>query len=163
MKSKFATNTISLDLEAAYRYDLNEKLSLKPLVGANCAIVSNGDIEEDGDTEQRLKIHKDSYTRADVRVGVGLQSKAVSPFNWYVSAAVKHIVVGDQFTTKSSFINAPDYEFEIESTKLASTSFVGNLGCAYDISSSFNVSLDLNADTGSASGFGANIGATYRW
>lgn len=163
IKSKFATNTISLDLEAAYRYDLNEKLSLKPLVGANCAIVSNGDIEEDGDTEQRLKIHKDSYTRADVRVGVGLQSKAVSPFNWYVSAAVKHIVVGDQFTTKSSFINAPDYEFEIESTKLASTSFVGNLGCAYDISSSFNVSLDLNADTGSASGFGANIGATYRW
>ena len=163
MKSKFATNTINLDLEAAYRYDLNEKLSLKPLVGANCAIVSNGDIEEDGDSEQRLKINKDSYTRADVRVGIGLQSKAVSPFNWYVSAAVKHIVVGDQFTTKSSFINAPDYEFEIESTKLASTSFVGNLGCAYDINSSFNVSLDLNADTGSASGFGANIGATYRW
>ena len=163
IKSKYATNTISLDLEAAYRYDLNEKLSLKPLVGANCAIVSNGDIEEDGDTEQKLKIDKNSYTKADVRVGVGLQSRAVSPFNWYVSAAVKQIVVGDKFTTKSYFVKASDYEFEIESTKLASTSFVGNLGCSYDINSSFNVSLDLNADTGSASGFGGNIGATYRW
>ncbi len=163
MKSKYATNTISLDLEAAYRYDLSEKISLKPLVGANCAIVSNDDIEEDGKTEQRLKIDKDSYTKAEVRVGVGLQSKAVSPFNWYVSAAVKQIVVGDKFTTKSSFINASDYEFELESTKLASTSFGGNLGCSYDINSKFNVSLDLNADTGSASGFGANIGASYKW
>ncbi|MBR3627414.1 MAG: autotransporter domain-containing protein [Elusimicrobia bacterium] len=163
IKSKYATNTISLDLEAAYRYDLSEKLSLKPLVGANCAIVSNGDIEEDGDTDQKLKIDKNSYTKADVRVGVGLQSRAVSPFNWYVLAAVKQIVTGDKFTTKSSFVKASDYEFEIESTKLASTSFVGNLGCSYDINSSFNVSLDLNADTGSASGFGANVGATYRW
>ena len=163
IKSKYATNTISLDLQAAYRYDLNEKLSLKPLIGANCAIVSNGDIEEDGNTDQKLKINKNSYTKADVRLGVGLQSRAVSPFNWYISAVVKQIVVGDKFTTKSSFAKASEYEFEIESTKLASTSFAGNLGCAYDISSSFNVSLDLNADTGSASGFGANIGATYRW
>ena len=163
MKSKFAVNTISFDVEAAYRYDLNDNLSLRPLVGANCAIVSNGDIEEDGDSEQRLKIEKDTYSKAEVRVGVGLQSKAVSPFNWYVSAAVKQILMGDQFKTKSYFVNAPEYEFEIESTKLASTSFVGNIGCSYDITSRFNVSLDLNADTGSASGFGANIGAAYRW
>ena len=59
MKSKYAVNTISLDLEAAYRFDLNDNLSLKPLLGANCAIVSNGDIEEDGDSEQRLQIEKE--------------------------------------------------------------------------------------------------------
>ncbi|MCR4663156.1 MAG: autotransporter outer membrane beta-barrel domain-containing protein [Endomicrobiaceae bacterium] len=163
IKSKYATNTINIDLEVAYRYDLGEKVSLKPLVGANCAVVSNGDIEEDGDAEQRLKIDKNSYTKADVRVGVGLQSRAVSHFNWYVSAAVKQIVVGDKFKTKGSFINAPGYDFEIESTKLAGTSFAGGLGCSYDINSSLNLSLDLNADSGSASGFGGNIGATYRW
>lgn len=163
IKSKYAVNTINLNLEAAYRYDLNEHLSLKPLIGADCAIVSNGDIEEDGDTEQKLKIEKNSYTKADVKVGVGLQSRAISPFNWYVLAAVKQIVVGDKFTTKSYFVNAPEYEFEIESTKLASTSFAGNIGCSYDISSRFNVSLDLSADTGAASQFGANIGATYKW
>ena len=163
IKSKYATNTISLDLEAAYRYDLGEKLSLKPLVGANCAIVSNGDIKEDGDSEQRLQISKDSYSKTEIRAGVGLQSRAVSPFNWYISAIVKQIISGDKFTTKSCFMNAQDYDFEIESTKLASTSFAGNIGCSYDINSSFNVSLDLNADTGAISGFGANIGATYKW
>ena len=163
IKSKYATNTINVDLEAAYRQDIAENLSLKPLIGANYAIVSNGDIEEDGDYEQKLKIDKDSYSKAEVRIGVGLQTKSLSPFNWYVSAAVKQILLGDQFTTKSYFAKVPKYEFEIESTKLASTSFVGNLGCSYDINSSFNVSLDLNADTGAASGFGANIGATYRW
>lgn len=162
LKSKYATNTISFDLEAGYRYDFHEKLSLRPIIGANCTVVSNGDIKEDG-AEQKLKIEKNSYTKADVRVGVGLQSRTISPFNWYVSAVVKQIIVGDKFTTKASFVNIPEYNFEIESTQIATTSFGGNIGCSYDISPNFNVSLDLNADTGTASMLSGNIGASYRW
>ena len=161
--SKYATNTISLDLEAAYKLNLGEKLSLKPLAGANCAVVSNGDIEEDGDTEQRLKINKGTYTRAEVRVGAGLQSISDSPFNWHVSAAIKHIISGNKFTTKSSFVNAPGYEFELESTEVAGTSFSGLFGCSYDINENINISLDINADAGAVSQFGGNIGASYKW
>ncbi|GEM_PF-1614123 len=161
--SKYATNTISFDVEAGYKYDFNDRVSIRPIVGANCAVVSNGDIEEDGNTEQRLKINKDTYSKAEARVGVGLQSRAVSPFNWYVSTAIKQILAGDKFTTKGSFINAPDYEFEIESTKLSGTSFSGGLGCAYDINSNINISLDLSVDAGAVSQFGGNIGASYKW
>lgn len=163
IKSNYATNTVDVDLEAAYRFDIGNNFSFKPFVGANCAVVSNGDIKEDGNAEQRLKIDKNSYTKADVRLGVGLQSRAVSPFNWYLSAVVKQTIIGDKFTTKASFIDAPGYDFEIESTKLATTNFGGNIGCSYDISSSFNISLDLSADNGSGSMFGGNIGASYRW
>ncbi len=161
--SKYATNTISLDVEAGYKYDFNDRVSIRPIVGANCAVVSNGDIEEDGDTEQRLKIAKDTYSKAEARIGVGLQSRAVSPFNWYVSTAIKQILAGDKFTTKSRFMNAQDYEFEIESTKVAGTSFSGGLGCAYDINSNLNISLDLSVDAGAVSQFGGNIGASYKW
>ena len=161
--SKYATNTVSLDIEAGYKYDFNDRVSIRPIVGANCAIVSNGDIEEDGNTEQRLKINKNTYSKAEARVGVGLQSRAVSPFNWYVSTAIKQILSGDKFTTKGSFMNVPDYEFEIESTKLSGTSFSGGLGCAYDINSNLNISLDLSVDAGAASQVGANIGASYKW
>ena len=161
--SEYATNTISFDVEAGYKYDFNDRVSIRPIVGANCAIVSNGDIEEDGDTEQRLKIDKGTYSKAEIRVGVGLQSRAVSPFNWYVSTAIKQIVSGDKFTTKSRFMNAQDYEFELESTKVAGTSFSGGLGCGYDINSNLNISLDLSVDAGAASQVGANIGASYKW
>lgn len=161
--SKYTTNTISLDVEAGYKYDFNDRVSIRPIVGANCAVVSNGDIEEDGDTEQRLKIAKDTYSKAEARIGVGLQSRAVSPFNWYVSTAIKQILAGDKFTTKSRFMNAQDYEFEIESTKVAGTSFSGGLGCAYDINSNLNISLDLSVDAGAVSQFGGNIGASYKW
>lgn len=161
--SKYATNTINLDLEAAYKFNLGDKFLLKPLVGANCAIVSNGDIEEDGDTIQKLKIKKGTHSRAEARVGVGLQGVSDSPFNWHVSAAIKHIVSGSKFTTKSSFVEAPGYEFEIESTEVAGTSFSGLFGCSYDINSNINISLDLNADAGAVSQFGGNIGASYKW
>ena len=161
--SKYATNTISFDLEAAYKFNLGDKFLLKPLVGANCAVVSNGDIEEDGDTTQRLKIEKGTYSRAEARVGVGLQGISDSPFNWHVSAAIKHIVSGSKFTTKSSFVEAPEYKFEIESTEVSGTSFSGLFGCSYDINQNINVSLDVNADAGAVSQFGGNIGASYRW
>ncbi len=161
--SKYATNTINLDLEAAYKFNLGERFLLKPLVGANCAIVSNGDIEEDGDSIQRLKIKKDTHSRAEARVGAGLQSISDSPFNWHVSAAIKHIISGSKFTTKSSFIDAPGYEFEIESTEVAGTSFSGLFGCSYDINENINISLDINADAGAVSQFGGNIGASYKW
>ena len=150
-------------MEAAYKFNLGDKFLLKPLVGANCAVVSNGDIEEDGDTTQRLKIEKGTYSRAEARVGVGLQGISDSPFNWHVSAAIKHIVSGSKFTTKSSFVEAPEYKFEIESTEVSGTSFSGLFGCSYDINQNINVSLDVNADAGAVSQFGGNIGASYRW
>lgn len=163
IKSKYATNTVSFDLEGSYRCDLSRAISLKPIVGANCAIVSNGDIEEDGDLEQKLKIKENTYTRAEAKVGVGLESRSISAFNWHLSAFAKQILVGEQFKAKVSSAYLQDYEFEIESTKLPVTSFAGTIGCSYDLNSAVRLSLDLNADTGSASMFGGNIGATYRW
>lgn len=164
IKSKYQVNTLNFDLEAAYRYDVSRKLSLKPLVGANCAIVSNGDIEEEGDDEQKLKIDANTYSKAEVRLGVGLQSKANSIFNWYISALAKQIISGDSFTMKGSFANVPDYKFKIESTKLSNTVFSGNIGCNCAVSPSVNLFLDLSSDTSSSSTmFGGNVGASYKF
>ncbi len=164
IKSKYQANTLNFDLEASYKYDISKKLSLKPLIGANCAVVSNGDIEEDGDAEQKLKIDADTYAKTEVRLGVGLQSNANSVFNWYISAVAKQIVDGDKFTMTGSFVKAPGYKFEIESTKLSSTVFSGNIGCKCVISPSLNLFLDLSSDMSSSSAmFGGNVGASYKF
>ncbi len=137
-------------------------MSEKPVAGINCAVVSNGTIEENGNSEYRLKINGGTYAKAEAKIEINLQNKILPSFNWYASAAIKQILTGSKFKTKGSFVNAPKYEFEIEGTKLYGTSFSGGLGCAYDINSNFNISLDLNIDAGLTSQFNGNIGASYR-
>jgi outer membrane autotransporter protein len=69
VKSKYAVNTLSFDMEASYKYSINNEIVLKPLMGLNCTVASNNDIVEDGNLEQKLKIDAGSYTKADFRIG----------------------------------------------------------------------------------------------
>ena len=164
IKSKYAVNTLSFDMEASYKYSVNNKIILKPLMGFNCTVASNNDISEDGDLEQKLNIDAGNYTKADFRVGVGLQSDNTSKFNWYVSAVAKQIVDGDKLTMTASFSEVPDQKFEIESTKLSDTVFSGNIGGIYSLSRSFDLFIDLSTDTSSSTSMlNGNIGASYKW
>lgn len=164
IKSKYAVNTLSFDMEASYKYAVNNKIILKPLMGFNCTVASNNDISEDGNLEQKLNIDAGNYTKADFRVGIGLQSDNTSKFNWYVSAVAKQIVDGDKLTMTASFAEVPDQKFEIESTKLSDTVFSGNIGGIYSLSRSFDLFIDLSTDTSSSTNMlNGNIGASYKW
>lgn len=165
IKSNYSVNVYSLDAEANYNYELNDNFILKPFIGLACNVAQNSDIREKGIQQQRLLIKENTYTKADLRIGVGIQSKnEESKFNWYASLLAKQILTGNQFKMKASFIAVPDEEFEIESTKLNSTAFAGNLGCMYGITEAINVFADLSMDTSSnTNSFNGNIGASYRW
>lgn len=165
IKSNYSVNVYSIDAEANYNYELNDNFMLKPFVGLACNVAQNGDIREKGIQQQRLLIKENTYTKADLRIGVGIQSKnEESKFNWYASLLAKQILTGNQFKMKASFVAIPDEEFEIESTKLNSTAFAGNLGCMYGITEAINVFADLSMDTSSnTNSFNGNIGASYRW
>lgn len=165
IKSNYAVNVYSIDAQADYNYELNDNFMLKPFIGLACNVAQNSDIREKGIQQQRLLIKENTYTKADLRIGVGIQSKKEeAKFNWYASLLAKQILTGNQFKMKASFIAVPDEEFEIESTKLNSTAFAGNLGCMYGITEAINVFADLSMDTSSnTSSFNGNIGASYRW
>ena len=165
IKSNYAVNVYSIDAQADYNYELNDNFMLKPFIGLACNVAQNSDIREKGIQQQRLLIKENTYTKADLRIGVGIQSKKEeAKFNWYASLLAKQILTGNQFKMKASFIVVPDEEFEIESTKLNSTAFAGNLGCMYGITEAINVFADLSMDTSSnTSSFNGNIGASYRW
>jgi len=165
IKSNYSVNVYSIDAQADYNYELNDNFMLKPFIGLACNVAQNGDIREKGIQQQRLLIKENTYTKADLRIGVGIQSnKEEAKFNWYASLLAKQILTGNQFKMKASFIAVPDEEFEIESTKLNSTAFAGNLGCMYGITEAINVFADLSMDTSSnTSSFNGNIGASYRW
>lgn len=165
IKSNYSVNVYSIDAEADYKYELSDNFLLKPFVGLSCNIAQNGDINEKGTQQQRLIVKENTYTKADFRIGVGLQStNNESKFNWYAAILAKQILTGNQFKMKACFAAVPSEEFEIESTKLNSTAFAGNLGCLYGITEAINVFADLSMDTSSnTSSFNGNIGASYRW
>lgn len=164
IKSNYSVNVLNFDIEAAYRYSLNNTMVLKPLVGLNCTVTSNDQIVEDGNLEQKLSIDSGHYTKADFRVGIGLQSNNSSKFNWYVSAIAKQIIDGDKLTMTASFAAIPDEKFEIESTKLSDTVFSGNIGGLYSLTKSINLFIDLSSDTSSSTNMlSGNVGASYRW
>lgn len=164
VKSKYAVNTLSFDMEASYKYSINNEIVLKPLMGLNCTVASNNDIVEDGNLEQKLKIDAGSYTKADFRIGLGLQSNNSSKFNWYVSAVAKQVVDGDKLTMTASFAEVPDEKFEIESTKLSDTVFSGNIGGVYSLTKDVDLFIDLSTDTSSSTNMlSGNVGASYKW
>ncbi|MDD3053939.1 MAG: autotransporter outer membrane beta-barrel domain-containing protein [Endomicrobiaceae bacterium] len=164
IKSDYSVNVLNFDIEAAYKYSLNNTMILKPLVGLNCTVTSNDQILEKGDLEQKLCIDSGNYTKADFRVGIGLQSNNSSKFNWYVSAIAKQIVDGDKLTMTASFAEIPNEKFEIESTKLSSSVFSGNIGGLYTLTQDVNLFIDLSSDTSSSTNMlSGNVGASYRW
>jgi autotransporter-associated beta strand protein len=164
VKSKYAVNTLSFDMEASYKYSINNEIVLKPLMGLNCTVASNNDIVEDGNLEQKLKIDAGSYTKADFRIGLGLQSNNSSKFNWYVSAVAKQVVDGDKLTMTASFAEVTDEKFEIESTKLSDTVFSGNIGGVYSLTKDVDLFIDLSTDTSSSTNMlSGNVGASYKW
>ncbi len=164
INTKYTVNVVNIDAEGTYNYEINSYLMLKPFVGLNFAIVSNDSFQENSIYEQNLKIDAKSYTKSEVRAGVGLANNTASKFNWHISAFVKQIVDGEKSTMTASFVNVPDEKFVIEGTELPKTSIYGNLGCSYDIGFNVNVFVDLSSNMGSGlnSQMGT-VGALYRW
>lgn len=164
INTKYSVNVINVDAEGIYNYSLNQYLVLKPFVGLNFAIVSNDSFEESSVYEQNLKIDAKSYTRSEVRAGVGIGNTIESKFSWYFSAAVKQIIDGEKATMTASFVNVPDEKFMIEGTELPRMTMSGNLGCSYDIGSNINLFIDVSSDMGSdMTSQTGSIGALYRW
>ncbi|MDD5021685.1 MAG: autotransporter domain-containing protein [Endomicrobiaceae bacterium] len=164
INSKYSVNVISIDAEGIYNYSLNSYLTLKPFVGLNFAIVSNDSFEESSVYEQNLKIDASSYTKSEVRAGVGIGNNVESRFSWYASASVKQIVDGEKSKMTASFVNVPDEKFIIEGTELPKMTMSGNVGCSYDIGININVFIDLSSNMGSdLSSQTGTIGALYRW
>jgi len=164
INTKYTVNVINIDAEGTYNYAINSYLMLKPFVGLNFAIVSNDSFQENSVYEQNLKIDAKSYTKSEVRAGVGLANNTASKFNWHVSAFVKQIVDGEKSTMTASFVNVPDEKFVIEGTELPKTSIDGNLGCSYDIGFNVNVFIDLSSNMGSGlNSQTGTVGALYRW
>ncbi|GAB1401365.1 autotransporter domain-containing protein [Elusimicrobiota bacterium] len=164
INTKYSVNVINVDAEGIYNYSLNEYLILKPFVGLNFAIVSNDSFSESSIYEQNLKIDAKSYTRSEVRAGVGIGNPVESKFNWYFSAAVKQIVDGEKAVMTASFVNVPDEKFTIDGTELPKMTMSGNIGCSYDIGSNINLFIDLSSNMGSdMTSQTGSIGALYRW
>lgn len=164
IKSKYDVTVLNFDVEAAYNHPLSKNIALKPLIGFNCAVASNGDFTEDGNLEQKLQIESGSYTKAEVRAGIGLASNNISKFSWHISAVARQIVDGNKFVMTANFASVPDEKFEIESTKISNTVFTGNIGGLYCLTDSINVFADVSADTASGTNmFGGNLGVSYRW
>jgi outer membrane autotransporter protein len=164
INTKYTVNVINIDAEGTYNYAINSYLMLKPFVGLNFAIVSNDSFQENSVYEQNLKIDAKSYTKSEVRAGVGLANNIAPKFNWYVSAFVKQIVDGEKSTMTASFVNVQDEKFVIEGTELPKTSIYGNLGCSYDIGFNVNVFIDLSSNMGSGlNSQTGTLGALYRW
>lgn len=164
INTKYSVNVINIDAEGAYNYVLNQYLILKPFVGLNFAIVSNDSFEESSVYEQNLKIDAKSYTRSEVRAGVGIGNTIESKFSWYFSTAIKQIVDGEKAVMTASFVNVPDEKFMIEGTELPKMTISGNLGCSYDIGSNINLFIDLSSNMGSdMTSQTGSIGALYRW
>lgn len=164
INTKYTVNVINIDAEGTYNYAINSYLMLKPFVGLNFAIVSNDSFQENSVYEQNLKIDAKSYTKSEVRAGVGVANNTASKFNWHVSAFVKQIVDGEKSAMTASFVNVPDEKFVIEGTELPKTSIYGNLGCSYDIGFNVNVFIDLSSNMGSGlNSQTGTVGALYRW
>ncbi|MCL2144661.1 MAG: autotransporter domain-containing protein [Endomicrobia bacterium] len=160
----YTVNVVNIDVEGAYNHNLGESLVFKPLIGINCAIVSNDDFQEEGSSQQRLRIESGSFTKAEIKAGVGLESKSESRFNWRLNLLVKQIVSGDTNAMTAYFAEYPDVKFEIESTALAKTLFSGNAGCQYEINNNMNLFVDLSADTSSnLTAVMGNLGLSYKW
>ena len=154
---------VAVDLEGSYNIALASWLNVKPFAGVLSNYSHQQHFEEKGADSLNLYVKSKDQAHTQGRLGLQLDGKVGSRFNWYASAAVKQFF-GRDYSKLDMSLSLENTDMQIISAELGRTYFSGQVGVSYGITD--RLSLFGNLDTGvnnkSTNTYG-NVGLAYTW
>lgn len=154
---------VAVDLEGSYNIALASWLNVKPFAGVLSNYSHQQHFEEKGADSLNLYVKSKDQAHTQGRLGLQLDGKVGSRFNWYASAAVKQFF-GRDYSKLDMSLTLENTDMQIISAELGRTYFSGQVGVSYGITD--RLSLFGNLDTGvnnKATNTYGNVGLAYTW
>ncbi|MCL2144388.1 MAG: OmpA family protein [Endomicrobia bacterium] len=152
--------TISADLEGALKFELTERMLLRPFIGLEAANVNYKSFDEKGAGMYNLNVNGGNYFRSSARVGAGIEYVR-HKWGAYASAEARYLITGYKPEVESVFVNT-DIEFLSRGTTEGQIEGGINAGVEKKITNNFKVFANANLTAADRYGYiGGNVGLRY--
>jgi outer membrane autotransporter protein len=167
-ESSYGQTNFALDLKAAYKANLSQKVKISPFAGFLTNYTLQDEIKESGAEALNLKVDSQDMLSLEARLGVGIKCQ-YEKFGWHASAAASQMLTDGYGSIDANLING-DFNYsdasfkDIRGADRGKTFFDYGIGADYMLSKRLTVYANLlGVLSVNTAGYYGSLGAMFKW